>query len=120
QVALWFPVRAETPGMQNVFKPNLPLSSSALQMPATGTVSRPKENKPAEPADGPAIGNAVQHLILAEERFRGLRYEVKHGKVYLGGIVQRWSDLYELSQAVTHIPGVESVLLRDVRREPQD
>ena len=117
QVALWFPMRAETPQRQDVFKPNLPALPPAT--PIAETVSRPKETKPALPADAPAIGNAVQDLILGDERYRRVRYEVKQGKVYLSGAVVRWGDLYELSLAVARIPGVEAVVLRDVRAEPR-
>src|SRR5207302_9161168 len=114
QVVLWFPVRPETAETQEVLKSSSPASPSppATPLPAADTVSRAKPPKPVEPADGPAIGNAVQGLILADERFRRVRYEVKQGKVYLSGVVARWGDLHELSLAVTRIPGVESVVLR--------
>jgi len=123
QVVLWFPVRPEMGETQDTLKPGLPPSPSpsppATPLPIADTVSRAKPPKPGEPADGPAIGNAVQGLILADERFRRVRYEVKRGKVYLSGVVVRWSDLHELSLALTRIPGVESVVLRDVRTEPR-
>ena len=37
----------------------------------------------------------------------------------VGVKVYRWADLRELSVAVTHIPGVEGVVLREVRAEPR-
>ena len=81
-------------------------------------MSRPKEIA-TEPADAAAVSGAVQALVQSEERYRRVRYEVKQGKVYLSGVVVRWGDLHELSLAVTRIPGVESVVLRDVRTEPR-
>jgi osmotically-inducible protein OsmY len=117
---VWRPATQETPA-----KSAAPVQSVHLLPPITsqasltGTVSRPKEFSPTEPADTAAVSNAVQSLILGEERYRRVRYEVKEGKVFLGGVVYRWSDLRELSMAVTHIPGVSGVVLREVRAEPR-
>jgi hypothetical protein len=82
----------------------------------TGTVSQTKD-KPTEPPDAAAVSSAVQGLILGEEKYRRVRYEVKQGKVYLSGTVYRWADLQELARAVTHIPGVEGVVLKEVKME---
>jgi hypothetical protein len=118
--AAWKPVHPQEP-----VKPALhgvALLPSITMTPAAGTVSRPKDAGPAQPADPPdaaAISSAVQSLIQGDERYRRLRYEVKQGKIYLGGVVYRWSDLHELSRGLVRIPGVESVVLRDIRAEPR-
>lgn len=108
----WKPVLAAEP---EGLKPSVHLLPSLGQGTA-GMVSRAKNT---DPPDAAAIGSAVHALVQSEDRFRRVRYEVKQSNVYLSGVVYRWSDLHELSQAVTHIPGVESVVLRDVRTEPR-
>jgi osmotically-inducible protein OsmY len=95
------------------------LPSGTSQPGLTGTVSRPRDSMLTEAPDAAAISSAVQSLIQTEERFRRVRYEVKQGQVFLGGVVNRWADLRELAVAVTHIPGVEGVVLREVRAEPR-
>jgi hypothetical protein len=108
----WQPVLPETP------KPAP--KSVAMSPPLTAPVSRAKDIvSPADPPDAAAVSGAVQSLIQSDDRFARIRYEVKQGKVYLGGAVYRWSDLRELSLAVTQIPGVEAAVLREVRLEPQ-
>jgi hypothetical protein len=111
----WKPVVAPPGPEQEPLRPSVHLLPS-LGPGMAGTVSRAKT---ADPPDAAAIGSAVQALVQGEDRFRRVRYEVKQSKVYLSGVVYRWSDLHELSLAVTHIPGVESVVLRDVRTEPR-
>jgi osmotically-inducible protein OsmY len=117
---VWKPATEEMP-----VKSTLPLQSVHLLPPImsqsglTGTVSRPKDYLSTEPADAAAVSNAVQSLIQSEERYRRVRYEVKESKVFLGGVVYRWADLRELSLAVTRIPGVNGVVLREVRAEPR-
>jgi osmotically-inducible protein OsmY len=106
----WQPALPEAPGPgpKNV----------AMSPPVTAPVSRAKDIvAPADPPDTAAVSSAVQSLIQSDERFARIRYEVKQGKVYLGGAVYRWSDLRELSLAVTNIPGVEAAVLREVRLE---
>jgi osmotically-inducible protein OsmY len=85
-------------------------------------VSRPKEQTPGKTpsADAAAIASAVQSLVQADERFRRLRFEVKDGKVLLSGVVYRWADLQELARAVTRIPGVDAVVLREIKTEPRN
>jgi osmotically-inducible protein OsmY len=114
---VWQPVNPERPATPP--KPSVALLPSLTSQPSvTGTVSRPRE-KLEEPPDAAAISGAVQSLIQSDQRYRRVRYEVKQGQVFLGGVVGRWSDLRELSVAVTHIPGVDSVVLREVRAEPR-
>jgi osmotically-inducible protein OsmY len=69
-------------------------------------------------AEVPATDALVGALVLADNRYRGVRYEVKDGKVYLGGIVASWSDLAKLMADLRQVAGVQEVLLREVRCVP--
>lgn len=101
----------------------VPTPSVALSPPTNpiGAVSRPKEapRQLPEPPDTAAITSAVKNLMVGEERFRRLRFEVRQNKVYLSGVVYQWADLHEVSRAITRIPGVEAVVLQDVHAEPR-
>jgi osmotically-inducible protein OsmY len=95
----------------------VPSTTSIALMPAVsalGALPLPKDLSTARPADNAAIVSAVKNLMLSDERFRGLRFEVKENKVYLTGIVQRWADLHEVSRAINRIPGVEAVVFQSV------
>lgn len=120
QVAIWRPVLPEVESKPLPNRPSVALLPSLVGPGSMDVVSRAKDKGPTlEPLDAAAIGSAVQSLVQSEARFRRVRYEVKQSKVYLSGVVIRWADLHELSLAVTRIPGVESVVLRDVRMEPR-
>jgi hypothetical protein len=111
--AVWKPVPADKP-LENIAQ--LPAIS------AIGPVPHPKgllTKQPPEPPDAAAIISAVKNLMVRDERFRGLRFEVKQNSVYLSGVVLRWADMHELSRAITRIPGVDAVVLQDVRDEPK-
>jgi hypothetical protein len=89
---------------------------SPSNAPAPGVVeavSRPRELPATKPAAN--VGTAVQNLMQADERYRRLRFEMKQGKVYLNGAVSRWSDLEDLAKALTRLPGVEGVVISDVK-----
>jgi hypothetical protein len=110
-----------------VWKPvpgDKPIENIAL-LPAVTTIGPVRRSKDLstkhapEPPDAPAIISAVKNLMLSDQRFRGLRFEVKQNRVYLTGVVFRWADLHELSRAITRIPGVDGVVLQDVRDEPK-
>ena len=86
--------------------------NSSTDLPATG------KKLPAK-ADAAAVVSAVKNLIMADERFRGIRFEVKDNKVYLTGVVYGWPNLHEVARAITRVPGVEAVVLQDVRAQPK-
>jgi BON domain len=116
---VWIPVNPQPAQRPMVGVALLPWT--ATQPGATGAVSLAKEpatTKPAGPPDTAAVNNAVQNLIQSQDRFRRLYFEVKLGKVYLSGMVYRWSDLQDLAQAITQIPGIDGVVLSDVKTEP--
>jgi osmotically-inducible protein OsmY len=73
------------------------------------------EVKPEPPRASPDQIRAVDRLRARDERFREVRPEVQGGIVRLRGPVPHWSDMYELAQAVSRIPGVQRVILEEVR-----
>jgi BON domain len=116
---VWIPVNPQPPQRPTIGVALLPWTTT--QPGATGAVSLAKEppaTKPAGPPDAAAISNAVQDLIQSQDRFRRLRFEMKQGKVYLSGMVGRWSDLQDLAQAIAYIPGIEGVILSDIKTDP--
>jgi osmotically-inducible protein OsmY len=116
---VWIPVNPQPPQRPTIGVALLPWTST--QPGATGAVSLAKEPPTTNPAglnDAAAASNAVHNLLQGQERFRRLRFEIRQGKVYLSGRVYRWSDLQDLAQAITQIPGIEGVVLSDVKTEP--
>jgi osmotically-inducible protein OsmY len=71
-----------------------------------------------EPPALESLAVRVRRVQQADERFRRLRVQVDSGTVTLRGVVARWQDLHELSRAVARVPGVERVILRDIRTSP--
>jgi hypothetical protein len=67
----------------------------------------------AETAAG--LIHAIERLRQSDARFRAVQTEAQGGVVRLRGVVQRWDDLFELAQAIARLPGVERVVLLDVR-----
>ena len=41
--------------------------------------------------------------------------DVQNGVVRLGGTVTRWEDIFALARSISLLPGVERVILHDVR-----
>ena len=61
---------------------------------------------------------SVTRVQRSEPRFGRLRAEVRGKTVHLEGTVQRWSDAHDLAQRIGRLPGVERVVLGDIRMEP--
>ncbi|MFN4260236.1 MAG: BON domain-containing protein [Gemmataceae bacterium] len=61
---------------------------------------------------------AVEQLRLRDQRFRGIQPEIDGGIVFLRGNVQSWEHLHELARAVAQLPGVERVILDQIRTLP--
>jgi hypothetical protein len=90
----------------------------------------PAENvrlKPALPAlpaaDGPPATGAppdlaVARLLRGDARYRGLQAQLLGSHVYLSGTVARWQDAYDLAGALAALPGVERVVLDQIRAAP--
>ena len=66
----------------------------------------------AKPDD---LSSSVEKLTGSDPRFRGLRPEIDGGIIRLRGTAGRWEDVMELAQLISHIGGVERVILQDVR-----
>jgi len=118
--AVWLPVNPEPPKRPLLGVALLP-AITTTQPGVTEAVSRPRDQASAKPAtlpDAASISSAVQNLIQGGERYRRLRFEVKQDKVFLSGVVYRWADLEVIAKAVTRIPGVESVVLSEVKTDP--
>jgi BON domain len=92
------------------------LPSYLSQPPKADAVSRSKAAEPApEYAEPKLLSLAVESIVLREERYRRLRWEIKDGKVYIGGEVSAWQDLRELAKALRQIPGITEIELRDLQ-----
>jgi osmotically-inducible protein OsmY len=96
---------------------------------AQGLVWRPAAKPPNPPAERDSrtpmtaanpfaptpLLDAVEALCRRDIRLAGVRAEVRGSVVYLRGQVYRWEDLFELARAVGQLPGVECVVLQDIR-----
>jgi osmotically-inducible protein OsmY len=100
--------------------PGLILPPVALPRPPLGGASEPPAVllPPAPRATSENLTRAIDALRRGDERFRRVRSEVRDGVVHLGGTVYRWEDLFEMARAVARLPGVQRVILEDVRTEP--
>jgi osmotically-inducible protein OsmY len=67
----------------------------------------------------PELIGAIDRLQKADVRFQQVQIDVQGGLVRLGGTVNRWEEMFELAQAIARLPGVERVILQDVRT-PKD
>ncbi len=92
--------------------PSLPAAANGVTLlPPTALESAAATLQKADPKPG------ITALCQAEPRFLGIVADVQDGVVRLGGTVSRWEDLHELARAIARLPGVERVLLTDVRRQ---
>jgi hypothetical protein len=60
-----------------------------------------------------SLEQSIRKLQHSQNRFRELTFEVKDGVVTLRGPVQRAEALYEMAGAVSQVPGVVRVLVRE-------
>ena len=73
---------------------------------------------PAIAVPGPAgspLDQAVARLQRDEPRFRGLRADVRGQQVRLSGTAATWQDVYDLADVLTRLPGVDRVVLEQIR-----
>jgi len=63
------------------------------------------------------LAQAVEALRVADDRFRGVRVEVRGDTVYLRGTVYCWEHLFELARAASRLPGVRQVFFDEIRAE---
>ena len=101
----WIPVPAPARVPPSAVRkgPESPSVLPGIRVPAPATTTTP------------AIEAAVEKLRGGQERFRLLRALVQGDRVFLSGAVARWQDVYDLSQAITDIPGVAGVTIRAIR-----
>jgi hypothetical protein len=57
----------------------------------------------------------VTRVQRADGRFQHIRPEVRGGVVRLNGEAARWTDVHELARRLARLPGVERVLLGELR-----
>jgi osmotically-inducible protein OsmY len=72
---------------------------------------------PAPAAAAVPLEEAVRRLRQRDARFQGIQAEVRAGQVYLSGSVAHWQDAYELAAAITHLAGVERVVLDQIQTQ---
>jgi osmotically-inducible protein OsmY len=69
------------------------------------------------PALDAQLEQAVDALRLKDTRFRGLQADVIDGTVYLRGTVFRMEHVFDLARSLSRLPGVQGVMLDEVRAE---
>jgi hypothetical protein len=70
------------------------------------------------PVVAPAAGDLPHEIAALQEKNARLRYvhpEVQGGVVSLRGFVYSWEDLFALARSISLLPGVERVVIRDVK-----
>ena len=77
--------------------------------------SRPAAKIPSEASS--ALEKAVEKLRRSDARFRRLNVEVQGQRVIFSGAVARWQDVDEFAQALTRMPGVGRVTIREIRTD---
>lgn len=93
--------------MPAIILPSAPVVDGAKRLPGAAVSPHSISN----------LAQAVEAVRLADDRFRGVRTEVRGDAVYLGGTVYRWEHLFELARSVSRLSGVRRVLFEDVRAE---
>jgi osmotically-inducible protein OsmY len=87
-------------------------------VPVSRPTDPPVEMLPPRPlASPPSLEATIEALRQKDERFRGVRVEVRQKTVYLRGTVKRWDDAGAFANAVRRLPGVEAVILDSLRVE---
>jgi hypothetical protein len=65
-----------------------------------------------------SLDQAILVIREGDSRFTRLHHELRGREVYLSGAVASWSDLMALAQAIARLPGVERVVLSQIRTAP--
>lgn len=98
------PAVTQSPGIQ--LMPAIPLGASDAKPPAAATT-------PEAPSKPPA--DVIRRLQQENPRLARLRLETAGGVVRLHGTVSAWTDLYEFAKKLSHVAGVERVILENVK-----
>jgi len=64
-----------------------------------------------------AISTRIERTLRSDGRFHALRFEQPQGVVHLSGYVTQWQDMWDCADALARIPGVERVVIGDVRKK---
>ncbi len=67
------------------------------------------------PSADPDLVGRITAIQQSEPKYLGIVADVQNGVVRLGGTVSRWEDIFALARMISHLPGVERVILQDVR-----
>lgn len=97
-----------------------PSRLSSLESERKIVVTMPTIPLPTPPANSVSLDELIQsveHLRQGNVRLSRVRAEVEAGTVRLRGSVQSWEDLFELARGISLLPGVERVILQDVKTE---
>jgi hypothetical protein len=78
-------------------------------------IPRSSSGPVAESTTGPPLIEAVMRVQRGDARFRQLRPEVQGALVRLHGDAGCWADIHELARRLTAVPGVERVVLGEIR-----
>jgi hypothetical protein len=102
-------------GSSPLLKPldlELPAAVS-LQPPVPVTLGRPVAFP--DPPLVSELGQAVDRLVRGNPRYLGVQPVIDGGIVRLQGSISRSEDVYTLAQEVSHLAGVERVIVENVR-----
>lgn len=108
------PSNAPSPGIQ--LMPAIPLGASDAK-PQAAAAKPQAVTKPQALAVNPQA-EIIRRLQQDNPRLSRVRVEVTGGVVRLHGTVSAWTDLYEFAKQLSHVAGVERVILENVRLEP--
>lgn len=111
---VWYPAKR---GIDPATEEAPPTKDAPLQpiapIPVSPAATAPK---PAvERAADIDVPKALDALLKTDQRWLRLRPEVKGRVVHLRGVVPGWDDLQRAAKSISNLPGVERVVLEDVR-----
>jgi len=95
----------------------MPAMSLPMTPPAANSARATLPSLPAGSQTASGLAQAVEALRRADDRFRGVRVEVRADTVYLRGTVYRWEHLFELARSTSRLPGVRHVRFDEMRAE---
>ena len=95
-------------------EPSSPPAAQGVGLLPPQPVDQPRPGA-GEAATSSSLIAAVSRLQQADVRYQQVQIDVQGGIVRLGGVVNRWEDMFELAQSIARLPGVERVILQDVK-----
>lgn len=64
-----------------------------------------------------SIAGSIERTLRSDRRFAAIRFEQARGVIQLSGFVAQWQDMWDCADALARIPGVERVVIGDVRKK---